>query len=47
LPEELSLAPRKTTLLSLLARGEKEIAEGIGHNLKDILADADELLAQD
>jgi prevent-host-death family protein len=32
-------------LLLLLARGEKEIASGIGHGLRSVLADADRLLA--
>jgi prevent-host-death family protein len=31
-------------LLLLLARGEKEIAEGAGHSLDDVLAEADSLL---
>lgn len=32
-------------LLLLLARGEKEIAAGIGHSLDDVLADAEALLS--
>lgn len=34
-------------VLLLLARGEKEIASGIGHSLDSVLADADVLLADD
>ena len=34
-------------LLRLLARGEKEIATGRGHDLDEILADADAMLASD
>ena len=34
-------------LLLLLARGEKEIARGKGHDLDDVLAEADALLAED
>ena len=34
-------------LLILLARGEGEIASGIGHSLDDVLAEADKLLAEE
>jgi hypothetical protein len=34
-------------ILALLARGEKEIASGIGHSLDSVLAEADDLLAED
>jgi prevent-host-death family protein len=34
-------------LLRLLARGEKEIADGEGHGLDRLLAEADALLADD
>jgi prevent-host-death family protein len=34
-------------ILALLARGEKEIASGIGHSLNSVLAEADDLLAED
>jgi len=34
-------------LLHALARGDKEIAAGTGHDLDDVLADADRLLASD
>ena len=33
-------------LLSLLARGEREIAAGVGHGLDEVLAEADDLLAE-
>lgn len=32
-------------LLRLLARGEREITEGMGYDLASVLAEADELLA--
>ena len=34
-------------LLLLLARGEKEIAAGIGHPLDEVQAEADSLLSED
>jgi prevent-host-death family protein len=34
-------------LLLLLARGEREIAAGVGHSLDDVLAEADALLSED
>jgi prevent-host-death family protein len=34
-------------LLLLLARGEKEIAAGIGHSLDDVLAEAEDLVSGD
>jgi len=34
-------------LLRLLAQGEREIAAGHGHDLTDVLAEADALLADD
>lgn len=34
-------------LLLRLARGEKEIASGIGHDLDSVLAEADKLLAEE
>lgn len=33
-------------ILTLLARGEREIAEGIGYDLDEILAEADALLGR-
>jgi prevent-host-death family protein len=41
---ERSAAERE--LLLLLARGEKEIAEGAGHSLADVLAEAESLLSK-
>lgn len=38
-------AEREHELLRLLARGEKEIAEGAGFDLDQVLADADAVLA--
>jgi prevent-host-death family protein len=40
-------AESERELLLLLARGEKEIASGVGHSLESVLAEADELLADD
>jgi prevent-host-death family protein len=37
-------AERERELLRLLARGEKEIAAGIGYDLETVLADADVML---
>jgi PHD/YefM family antitoxin component YafN of YafNO toxin-antitoxin module len=34
-------------VLRILARGEREIASGIGYDLEDVLAEADRLLADD
>ncbi len=33
-------------ILTLLARGDREIAEGEGHDLDEVLAEADQILAQ-
>jgi prevent-host-death family protein len=33
-------------ILALLARGEQEIAEGLGYDLDEVLAEADQLLAR-
>ena len=38
---------RYQDLLSLLARGEQEIATGAGYDLDEVLAEADDLLAED
>ena len=38
---------RERALLQMLARGEKEIAEGRGSDLDSVLAEADALLAAD
>ena len=37
---------RNQDLLNLLARGEREIAGGVGHGLDEVLAEADDLLAE-
>jgi hypothetical protein len=36
---------RERQLLRLLVRGEQEIATGVGHDLDEVLAEADSLLA--
>lgn len=33
-------------LLSFLARGDREVATGVGHGLDEVLAEADDLLAE-
>ncbi len=38
---------REREILLLLARGETEIASGVGHDLDSVLAEADQLLAKD
>jgi prevent-host-death family protein len=43
--EEYEQNARERELLLLLARGEKEIAAGRGHDLDTVLAEADALLA--
>lgn len=40
-------AEHERHLLRLLARGEREIARGKGHDLEEVLAEADEFLAED
>ncbi len=42
--EEFERREQDLELLRLLAQGEKEIAAGVGHDLEEVLADADELL---
>ena len=42
--EEFERREQDLEILRLLARGEKEIAAGVGHDLEEVLADADELL---
>ena len=39
-------AETERQILKLLARGEREIAEGKGYDLDSVLADADEVLAE-
>ncbi len=43
--EAYERSERDRDLLHLLARGEKEIERGEGHDLSSVLADADALLA--
>lgn len=43
--EEHERRERNLEILQLLARGEREIAEGRGHDLDDVLAEADRMLA--
>jgi prevent-host-death family protein len=45
--EEFERRERDLEILRLLAQGEKEIAAGVGHDLEEVLADADELLGSD
>jgi prevent-host-death family protein len=39
-------AESERQVLLLLARGEKEIAAGVGHDLDEVLAEADRLLGE-
>jgi PHD/YefM family antitoxin component YafN of YafNO toxin-antitoxin module len=41
---EYERAEREREILRLLARGEQEIAAGVGHDLEDVLAEAGALL---
>jgi len=43
--EEYERSENERHILRLLARGEKEIAAGEAHDLDDVLAEADRLLA--
>jgi prevent-host-death family protein len=45
--EAFERVERERELLRLLARGEKEIAEGRGHDLDAVLAEADALLERE
>jgi prevent-host-death family protein len=45
--EAFEQAEHERQLLRLLARGEREIAEGRGYNLEAVLREADALLAQE
>lgn len=42
--DEYERSQRETEILRLLARGDKEIAAGKGHNLEAVLSEADSLL---
>ena len=43
-PETYERSRQETELLRLLARGEREITEGVGHTLESVLQEADALL---
>jgi prevent-host-death family protein len=45
--EEYERRERDLEILRLLAQGDKEIAAGVGHDLEEVLAEADELLGGD
>ena len=45
--EEYERRERDLEILRLLAQGEKEIAAGVGHDLEEVLAEADEHLGGD
>ena len=44
--EAYERAERERQILRLLARGEREIRAGRGHDLDEVLAEADQLLAR-
>jgi prevent-host-death family protein len=44
--EAFRRAESEREILALLARGEREIAEGVGYDLDEVLAEADVLLGQ-
>ena len=44
--EAYERAEHEREILTLLARGEREIRKGKGHELKDVLAEAERLLAE-
>ncbi|MBZ0267505.1 type II toxin-antitoxin system Phd/YefM family antitoxin [bacterium] len=46
-PESYEQSRQERELLRLLARGEREIAEGAGYSLDSVLRDADALLEGD
>jgi hypothetical protein len=45
--EAYERSEREREVLHILARGEREIAAGMGHDLEDVLKEADRLLADD
>ena len=45
--ESFERSAHERDLLLLLARGENEIAGGVGHDLDSVLAEADKLLAEE
>ncbi len=42
--DEFERRERDAEILRLLAQGEREITAGVGHDLDDVLAEADDLL---
>ncbi len=44
--KEYEYTQHELEVLRLLARGEKEIEAGVGYDLKTVLAEADEMLAE-
>ena len=45
--EEYERARQEREILELLVKGDKEIATGVGHELEDVMAEADSILAED
>ena len=45
--EEYERARQEREILELLVQGDKEIASGVGHDLQDVMAEADSILAED
>ena len=45
--EEYERARQEREILELLVRGDKEIANGDGHELADVMAEADSIVAED
>lgn len=45
--EAFERSANEREILRLLARGEREIASGVGHDLDSVLAEADKLLAEE
>ena len=44
--KEYEYTQHELEILRLLARGEKEIEAGVGYDLKTVMAEADEMLAE-
>jgi len=42
--EEFERAENERQILMLLAKGEREIEDGVGHSVEDVFAEADKLL---
>ena len=45
--EEYERARREREILELLVQGDKEIANGDGHEFADVMAEADSIVAED